>query len=361
MKILVDVAHPAHVHFFRNALKNLEARGHTVKVTAKHKEMTLKLLEKYGFDYVSLGMPEKSMLGKAYAILKFDYKTYKVANAFKPDVYVSLNSPYMAHVSKLMGKPHIAFEDTEDAKFVFLLSNPFTEVICTPECFKKDFGKKHVRFKGYKELAYLHPNYFQPDPSVLDHFGLAEGDRFMVLRFISWAAHHDVGLSGIKEASALVKKLEQHGRVLITSEKPLPAELEKNRITCSPEKIHSLLYYSQLYIGEGGTTAVEAAILGTPAIHIEANSEGVATGYNYGNFVELKDKYGLLDFYPDQEQAFNRAVEILSDRDSKQKWSGKRKKLLEDKIDVTGWMTDFIEKYPESFIEYKKGKLNKIH
>jgi uncharacterized protein len=354
MKILVDVAHPAHVHFFRNAIKRLQEKGHVVKVTAKHKEVTLKLLDYYGFDYVSLGMPEKSLLGKAYAILKFDYKTYKIAKEFKPDLYVSLNSPYMAHASKLMGKPHIAFEDTEDAKFVFMLSNPFTEVICTPECFKKDFGKKHVRFRGYKELAYLHPNQFKPDPSVLDHFGLKEGDRFMVLRFISWAAHHDVGLSGINEASELVRKLEEHGRVLITSEKPLPAELEKNRITCSPERIHSLLYYSQLYIGEGGTTAVEAAVLGTPAIHIEANSKGIATGFNYGNFTELKDKYGLLDFYPGQEQAFKRAVEILGDNDSKKLWAERREKLLADKIDVTAWMTDFIERYPKSFEEYRK-------
>ena len=34
------------------------------------------------------------------------------------------------------------------------------------------------------------------------------------------------------------------------------------------------------------------------------------------------------------------------------KWVKKREKLLKDKIDVTAFMTEFIEKYPESFHEY---------
>jgi len=174
------------------------------------------------------------------------------------------------------------------------------------------------------------------------------------LRFISWSASHDIGLRGIRDASNLIKSLEPYGRILITSEKKLNSKLEKYRITCSPEKIHSLLYYAQLYIGEGGTMATESAILGTPAIHIESNSSGIATGNFSGNFLELRDKYGLLYFYPNQEQALEKAVEILENENSKREWQKKRERLLKEKIDVTTWMTDFIERYPESFYEYRK-------
>ena len=353
MRILIDVAHPAHVHFFRNAAKMLQEKGHVVEFTAKHKEVTLRLLDYYGFKYSNLGKPKKGLLRKAYALLEFDYKTFMIARKYKPDIFMSLNSPYMAHASYLMRKPHIAFEDTEDAKYVFMLSNPFTEVICTPDCFKTDFGKKHVRFKGYKELAYLHPDRFSPDPSVLKDLGLAPGERFTVLRFISWAAHHDVGLKGINEAEELVRSLEKYGKVFITSESPLTSELEKYRITCPPEKMQSLLYYSQLYIGEGGTMAVEAAVLGVPSIHIESDSQGSATGYHYGHFMELRDKYGLLYFYPDQRTAFEKAKEILDNQNCRSEYSEKRKKLIEEKLDVSSWMVDFVEGYPESFNEYK--------
>jgi len=63
------------------------------------------------------------------------------------------------------------------------------------------------------------------------------------------------------------------------------------------------------------------------------------------------DKYGLL-FYPDQ--ALEEAISILEDKNSKNEWRKRRERLLSDKIDVTVWMTDFIERYPESFYEYKK-------
>jgi hypothetical protein len=39
MKILIDIGHPAHVHFFKNAIRELEGRGHEVKVTARDKEV----------------------------------------------------------------------------------------------------------------------------------------------------------------------------------------------------------------------------------------------------------------------------------------------------------------------------------
>ena len=100
--------------------------------------------------------------------------------------------------------------------------------------------------------------------------------------------------------------------------------------------------------------AVEAGILGTPAIHIESNSTGHATGETCGNFLELRDKYGLIFFYPTEEMALQKAIEILQNPYSKKEWQEKQKKLLSDVIDVTTWLTDFIERYPESFYQYKR-------
>ncbi len=187
---------------------------------------------------------------------------------------------------------------------------------------------------------------------------LSKDDKFVILRFISWTATHDVGLKGIKKGTELeiIKTLEQYGKVFITSERKLDKNLEKYKITISLDKMHSLLYFASLYIGEGGTTAVEAAILGTPSIHIEygdPNKPSAASIFS-GNFLELRDKYDLVYMFPDQNEALKKAIEILENENSKRTWQKKREKLLNDKIDVTKFMVDFIENYPESFYEYRK-------
>ena len=359
MKVLIDIGHPAHVHLFKHMIGNLERAGHEVNITARKKEVTLNLLNAYGLNYFDLGEHYTNTFSKAYGMIKRDYKLYRITKKFKPDILVGVHDPYIAQVGRLIKKPSVTFTDTEYVRLTSKLAFPFTDVICTPACFKEILNpKKHVKYKGYHELAYLHPKYFNPDPTALYDLGLSENDKFIILRFISWGASHDIKLKGIERKAELefIKSLERFGRVFITSERKLDTKLEKYRMPIPPEKMHSLLHYAQLYIGEGGTMAAEAAILGTPAIHIESNSSGIATGELSGNFLELRDKYGLLYFYPDQNQALEKAISILEDKNSKKEWQKRREKLLADKIDVTAWMTDFIERYPESFYEY----INKV-
>ena len=358
MKIMIAIWHPAHVHFFKNMIWNLENRGHEILIVTREKDVTLNLLDAYGFEYKNMGMYYKKTLSKGLGILKIDYSLYKIARKFKPDLLTGIMGSYTAHIGKLIGKPSIIFSDTEYVKIYNWITFPFADVICTPSCFKKELNaKKHVKFNGYFELAYLHPKYFKPDRKVLEDLKLAKDDKFIVLRFVFRGAAHDVGLKGIRSGSEIdfINSLEEYGRVFITSERKLDRNLEKYRITTPPEKMHSLLNFAQLYIGEGSTMATEAAILGTPSIHIEsAKSEKPSAASIFcGNFIELRDKYGLVDMFTNQDQALEKAISILEDKNSKKEWQRKKEKLLREKIDVTAWMTDFFENYPESFYEYK--------
>ena len=350
MRILIDIGHPADVHFFKNVIWNLGKKGHEMKITARKKDVTLDLLNAYHFKYEYLGENRRGLMKKAYGMIKKDYILYRIVKRFKPDVLLGFHNPYIAQIGKLTKIPSIIFTDTESVGFSWLVFY-FASVICTPSCFMKNIGEKHVRYDGYKELAYLHPNYFEP--GNIDE--LKSSGRIIILRFISWDAYHDVNLKGfdIGSETDFIEVLERYGRVFISSERKLDKNLEKYRMTIPPEKIHSLLYYADLYIGEGGTMAAEAAILGTPSIHIESTSKGIATGELSGNFIELRDKYGLLYFYPDQNKALEKAIEILENENSKKEWQRKRERLLSEKIDVTAWMTDFIERFPDSFYEYK--------
>ena len=343
MNILVAVAHPKHVHIFRNFIKIMEDRGHEVKIVAVDKDVTEYLLKQYRLFYTSIGKNQPSLIRKGMSMINRELLTFKIAKKFDPDIFIGRAFPELAHVSVFLKKPFIVFEDTEIAKIVHKITIPFTDCVVTPVCYKGSFGEKHVRFNGYFELAYLHPNYFKPDPSVLDDLRLSKGDKFVIIRLISWGSVHDVGQHGIgaKMRAQYISKLEQYGRVFISSEGKLGNEFEEYALRIAPEKFHSLLYYAQLYIGEGGSTATEAAILGTPSVFVSSLAGTM------GNFEELEERYGLVYAFQDPHVALEKALELLEDTNLKVKWQKRKEKLINEKIDVTKFITEFIENYPK--------------
>jgi predicted glycosyltransferase len=226
---------------------------------------------------------------------------------------------------------------------------PFTQAVLTPSCFRTCLGEKHIYYSGYKELAYLHPNVFKPDVSVLKDLGVEMGDPYIVLRFVSWRAHHDIGEQGIQDKTEIVKQLEQHGRVFISSESKLGEGLEKYELKVSPEKIHDVLYYAHLLFCDSQTMTTEAGVLGTPAIRCNS----FVGANDMGNFIELENKYRLIYNFSDENMALNFAVSLLEAPDIKEEWSKRQKNLLNDKIDVTAFLLWFVENYPQSFVDMK--------
>jgi len=344
MKIMVGVGHPKHVHFRKNVITNLLNNGHEVKIVARNKDITLQLLDAYGFDYEVAGTNYKGLIKKAYGMIESDIKLLRIAMKFRPDILVG-GSPYLEHVSRLIRKPHIGFTDTESATLTNWLSNPFSDVICTPSCYKgKIDPKKHVRYNGYEELAYLHPNYFKPDSSILDALGLNSDDKYIILRFVAWDASHDIGDKGFIDKNEVINTLKQYGRLFITSELKLPPEYQKYKINLPPEEIHNLMYYATLFIGESASMACESAILGTPAIFVSTSRRGFTD--------ELESRYDILYNFSDpkkgQEDALKKALDILRNKDIKKEWFRRRDNLLKEKIDVTKFITELIEGYPDS-------------
>ncbi|WP_128548310.1 DUF354 domain-containing protein [Larkinella soli] len=351
MKILIDIGHPAHVHYFRNAIRLLQEKGHQVAITARDKEVTFNLLKAYNLPYVSRGKGGRGLVGKMLYLLKGNAAIARVARSFRPDLFLSFGSPYAAQVSKLFGKPHIAFDDTEHARFEHLMYLPFTDTVVTPNGFRKDLGAKQIRYQGYIELCHLAPTCFQPDERVLEEMGLTRQDRFVILRFISWGASHDVGQHGLSRNQKidLVERLSRHARVFISSEGALPPELEGHRIRVAPEKLHHLLAFASLYIGEGSTTASECALLGVPNILVNSL---LAPDTCPGVHLELK-QYGLQELFVTFDGVTEKAVEILSGP-ARTDWQERRQRMLSENIDVTAFMAWLVGNYPASLKELKE-------
>lgn len=341
MKIVVSMGHPAHVHYFKNFIWDMTEKGHEVLIMASEKEVAYSLLDNYGFKYSRLGRHNGSLIKKLIDIPLNDIKMYRKAKEFDPDFFVGFGSICASHTSALLHKKCINLEDTESSMEQIRLYLPFADTVCTPSCFKRDLGKRQIRYNGYTGLSHLHPRYFRPNPAVLDELELSQNDAFIILRFVSWTASHDLGQSGVKDKTGLVHRLEKYGRVLITSEMPLSHDLEDRRIKIAPEKLHNLLYYASLYVGEGGTTASEAAILGTHAIHVST------TAKHCGVFQDLNN-YGLMWTFDDERGVVEKASEIMEDGPWR-KGKRKREKLIEEKINLTAFLSWFVENYPESF------------
>ena len=347
---------------FKNPINELTKKSHEIEVVAVEKEITEYLLKQFGIPYTVIGKNQPTLYRKLAALPKWEYLTFKIAREFKPDIFIGRALPHLAHVSAIFRKPFILFEDTEHATEVQKICLPFADVVVTPDCYKRSFKGKHIRFKGYYELAYLHPNYFKPDPAVLDDLGLSKDDKFIVMRLISWEATHDIRSRGFSNdfIEKAIKSLEEYGHVFITSERKLNRNLEKYKMQIPPQKIHSALCYANLYFGEGGTMATESTLLGTPAVHMEAilfhGKVTTVAEAQHGVQNDLVNKYKLSYTFADQYQALDKALEILQDESAKENLKKKVEKLLNEKIDVTKFMTDFIERYPESYYEFINSK-----
>lgn len=340
MKILIDIGHPAHVHLFKNLVWLMQKKGHVVFFTARDKEVTIQLLSCFKFDFISFGKPYKKVWGKLWGMIKFDIIMLKFALKFRPDIFLSAGSMYAAHVSWLLRKPHISLEDSGNMEQIRIY-RPFTGVILTPDVLKENLGQKQIRYKGYHELAYLLPNYFKPDQSIYKLLGIEAGQKYCILRFVSWMATHDKGHSGLTfdYKKTLVEQLTRHLKVFISSEAELPREFSRYQVKIPPEKMHDALAFAGLFIGEGATMASESGVLGTPSIYVNS----IIRYYN-----EDQENYGLVFNYRNSSGVLEKALELLKIPDIKEEWKKRLERMLEDKIDVTAFMVWFIENYPAS-------------
>ncbi len=363
MRIIFDIGHPAQVHLFRNAVWQLQRDGHEVAVTCSDKDVTIGLLRGYGVPYHVIGRSRRGVAKLFLEMLARDWRLLRFALSFKPDVMVGGPGNVTAPtVGRLLRKPSVVFDDTEHSRYEHLLMDRLATIICTPACYKKELGRPQLRYDGYPPLAYLHPRYFRPDPAVLSGLGLGEGEKLVVMRFVAFQASHDVATTGFSPAAKLklVEGLEKHGRVIITSESPLPESLRKYQLRVSPEQLHSVLSYADLYVGDGGTTAVEAALLGTPSVHcIRVVRQGrvLSAADIHGSFWDLQNRYRLLYTFTDEEQAIGKAGELLGLTDAKKIWKGRVENLLANSTDVTSFITWVIRQSP-SGLQHIRGQVS---
>lgn len=378
MNVLIQLSHPAQFHSFKNVAKNLMNDGHQVLVVIKSKDILEGLLKEAGLSYVNVNehAHRGSKLGVLWDMLVREWRIVRLCRKHKIDLLMG-STPEVAHVGWLLRKHRVNIGE-DDAYIVPAfekIAGPFLQCGVTPmSCNNGKMEAKAVKYPGFQKLTYLHPKWFTPDPNVLIKYGMVsleennenklenrEGnlsdskppkdfhiEPYFLIRFAKLNAHHDGGVSGISTdiARRLVEMLAPHGKIYITSERALEPEFEQYRLHINPLDIHHVMAFATLYIGDSQSMANEAAMLGVPSLRfndfVEAKKIGV---------MEEMEKvygvtYGISSHEPDQLYA--KVEELLAMPNLREEFQKRRQKMLSDKIDVTAFLTWFIENYPES-------------
>ncbi|MGQ4556062.1 DUF354 domain-containing protein [Halobellus sp. GM3] len=344
-RVHFDVTHPAHVHLFRHAIYELVDRGHAVAVTSREKELTTDLLDAYGIDHTVLSRKGTRTIELVPEWLLRDVRTVRYARRFDPDVVVSRLSPTAVHAAAMVGAGAVVFHDHEGTNRLANALAPFTDRVCTPATFDGDFGAPHDRHEGLQELAYLHPDRFDPDRDRLRDHGVDPDEPYAVLRFVEMGAHHDVGLKGLSTAAKrrLVDELSAHATVYVSTEGSDDStggdetERPAEAIPVPPAAMHDLLSEAALFVTDSNTMATEAGLLGTPTIR----SGAYADTDDFSNFAALADA-GLVESIADEDAAVDRAVELLTDTASETRWRRRREAYLDGKPDLTAYIVDTV-------------------
>lgn len=342
MRVLFDVAHPAHVHFFRHARQDLIDRGHDVLVVSRDKDVTLHLLDRLGIPHVSAGPAVTGkLLRRAGELAVRVGKLVGHIRSFRPDV-VATRNPAGVQAAWLARVPGIF--DTDDGSAVgihFRAARPFATVITTPQCLEEDFGPKHRRYPGFKALAYLHPDRFQPDASARKKLGIQAHQPLFVVRFSAHSASHDSEIRGLAPAArrSLVELLAARGEVAISDEGKQTTGFQTMGSSIPPDRFHDVLAAADLCVGDSQSVAAESAILGTPAFRLSTFSGRV----DYLRVLE--ERYGLVrNFSPGEEAEFLDAVDrATTDLPGlRRRAEASRRRLISENVDVTSWLCGLL-------------------
>ena len=343
MKILVYLHHPAHFHLFRFTIRTLKKNGHQVTIVATKKDVLEELLQAEGWEYENF-LPHGRKDNKfsiAWGLLKQDWRLLKKCIANRPDLLIG-TSTEICHIGALL---HINnyFVNEDDADVIPLvkkLAHPFARHLLAPDVCNTGMPKKTITYKGYHELAYLHPTLFTASKDVVKKY-FNPDERYFILRFAKLKAHHDSGIQGIDTeiASKIISMLEPHGIVYITAERELEPQFEPYRLNIKPIDMHHVMAFASMYIGDSQTMAAEAGVLGVPFIRF--NDFVGRIGY----LKDLEEKWGL--GYGIKTENVNGLYDkinlLLMNKDLKREWESKRLMMLTEKINVSDFFVKLIE------------------
>ena len=344
MKIVIDVLTPKQVMFFPKIAQRLIERGHEVWLTSRRYREVNMLLDKLKIETTIVGEHGgKELEAKLKSSIERIKELIPLFKRIKPDVTISLSSPEMARVSFGLGIPHFCFNDSPHAKAVAKLTIPLSYKLLTPSIIPvsswKFVGideKKIIVYNALDPWVWL--KNFKPDQKILDELDLIKEKPLVTLRMpetqAAYLLKNSQDTTAIIDFSNDLVSKEGFQMVIIPRYQEqcdyLMKRINKEIKIC--ETIvdgPSLLFYSDVFVGAGGTMTAEAALLGVPTISCYPGKPYLIERY-------LLNK-GLIERETDFKKISSRIRDILYDDKLRKKQKEKAKRLVksyEDPVDV---------------------------
>jgi len=355
-RVMFGMGHPAHFHLFYHTIRILKKKNIQVNIVISEKDILEQLLTEHEMEYVKIAERKKNegLLDKAKKILTSTIQLRKYVSEFKPQLLVGTLTQ-LSYTGKMLKIPVLFFGE-DDITYTWmqcLITYPFVNYIVAPD--KTNVGifrRKKISYPGYQKLAYLHPEFFQPDAALIPEIDTTQ--TYTIIRLVSLTAYHDVNVGGIGSEilAQIILKLSKYGKVYITSEKKLPEHLMKYALPVKSAYIHHALAFASLFIGDSQSMCVEAAMLGVPSLKFNDFAGRI------GILEDLEKKYQLTcGFKTSQgEDLLSKIDELFSAKDLKAVYQERKKNMLMNKINVTSFYVWLIENYPDSIAQIKSGQ-----
>jgi predicted glycosyltransferase len=356
MRVWIDILTPKQVYLFSELSHALESRGHDVfRTTRRYREVNeLLALKSLSANEVGKhGGPtlEGKLLAGAQRILELT----RLVGRIRPDVAVSFASPEASRTAIGLAIPGITINDSPHSEIVARLTVPLSKILLTPKIIPDKAWLRLgaapemiVKYDALDPVAWLRR--LTPDPRVLAELKLDPNEPIVVFRaeeaFASYLADRVSQEKSviIPVINSLLEKSRRRLQVVAlpryTEQAPAIRAAFENHVIV-PERVvdgPSLLFFSWVFVGAGGTMTAEAALMGVPTITCFPGSPTLVDEYLAGQ--------GLVWRIVESEKAARKATQVIENfeevRREQRARAGTTMSSMQDPIDV---IVETVEKF----------------
>ncbi|MDP3623268.1 MAG: DUF354 domain-containing protein [Methanobacteriaceae archaeon] len=276
MKIWIDLTNAPHVRFFKNIIEYFQDQGDEVIVTGRKFGDIHKLMDLFGFEFISIGKHGVTLGQKLEESTLRAHELSKLIIKEKPDVAISKHSIELPRVTFGLNIPSVYVLDNEHALAANKLTLPLCNRIIMPQAIDMwtllrvgADPNKIISYKGTSEI--IHFKNFEYNENIFEdlELNLRKEKTILMRPEPSLASYLDADCKK-SVLSPVVDILEEHANILVIprfkEQEEIFSDYENVTIIKPPVDTFSLIKKCDLIIGAGGTMNREAAIVGTPVI-----------------------------------------------------------------------------------------------
>ncbi|MBO3803571.1 MAG: DUF354 domain-containing protein, partial [Candidatus Brockarchaeota archaeon] len=283
-RVAVDILTPKQALLFKEVTRFLEENGADVHCTTRRYFEVEEMLRRLKLRAAVIGSHGgASLRGKLVAHADRLGKMSRFYSRLKPDLVVSFSSPEAARAAFGLSIPHLTVNDSPHAAAVAKLSVPLSSLLLTPWIIpRKEWTRYGIEERKIVEYRALDPaswlKKFKPSKSALDEIGLEIDRPILTVRPPEYLAAYMLGKGdeAVRDMANAAKRLlrsRPEFQVVVLSRYGRASKYRKmfGKKAFVTDKVvdgKSLLKYSTLFIGAGGTMTAEAALLGVPTISV---------------------------------------------------------------------------------------------